>query len=642
MTTDAVTVQVTWDGKSDTITIVKVREGTDAIVGYLTNEAALIPADSAGTPTASLSTVGGTFKVYNGINDVTGSGVTYSVAATSNMTASIASTGIYTITGISADAGSVTFRAVVNGVTIDKVYSLAKSKQGATGATGSRGTVSLSRAVSGSSWSDTEANTAVSGAGYNTPINRDIVTLYNNAVSYSETRFFNGSAWITLDAYINGNLLVTGTVSSGALATGAVQTQHLAVSNSRNIVSNSAPGRGMSGWTIGYNSEGSPYTVGTLSDLTFCPSGAAAAWLKLNGGVGAGQFFDLINDSNGRQYPVKGNQRYELSGYISAHRCSVGVIVIWYDGAGNYIGEANGTAVNNNQNGNQTSIATFPRSTLFVTSPSNAARAKVGARATTSGAADPYIFLSMLYFGEANPSQTVYSPWSEGGSTYVTPSMIQTDNLSAISADVGYLTAGHLHGPVVSGGSFGTAYAWPAAGAGGGFHLSGSGLLIGNANTPGGSYVALDASGNLYSPKFTISGGNAIFSGTIEGTIVTADNIIDRSVSDSLLKTQHRTGNGTDHVTTDWAFSIANEQFVIIYPRIGSASNMDYAGAKCSIMTSTGGFIFDGASSVGAGYDIKIWRLPAGSYILRGESWETSYGFCYDQWTDFNVVFLKK
>jgi hypothetical protein len=69
---------------------------------------------------------------------------------------------------------------------------------------------------------------------------------------------------------------------------------------------------------------------------------------------------------------------------------------------------------------------------------------------------------------------------------------------------------------------------------------------------------------------------------------------------------------------------------------------MSYAAAKCSIMTSTGGFIFEGAGVVADDYSIKIWKLPAGSYVLRGESWETSYGTCYDQWTDFNVVFLKK
>lgn len=240
MSTDAVTVQVTWDGKTDSITIVKVREGVDSITGFLTNEAALVSADSAGTITTSLSTVGGTFKVFNGITDVTGASVTYTVASTSNMSATIASTGVYTITGLTADSGSVTFRAVYNGVTIDKVYSLTKSKAGSIGSNGSRGTVNLSRAITGSAWSDTEAATAISGAGYGTPINRDIVTLYNTSTSYSETRFYDTAApvgWKTLDAYINGNLLVAGTVSSGALSTGAVTAGKISVTNLASIKS---------------------------------------------------------------------------------------------------------------------------------------------------------------------------------------------------------------------------------------------------------------------------------------------------------------------------------------------------------------------------------------------------------------------
>lgn len=115
--------------------------GANAVSGLLTNESAVVAASSDGTVT-SLTNAGGTFKVWDGTTDKTGNAaVTYSVVADSatGITISIAATGIYTITGMSADTGSAVLRAVYNGVTIDKVYTIAKSRAGATGGTGAAG-----------------------------------------------------------------------------------------------------------------------------------------------------------------------------------------------------------------------------------------------------------------------------------------------------------------------------------------------------------------------------------------------------------------------------------------------------------------------------------------------------------------------
>lgn len=90
---------------------------------------------------------------------------------------------------------------------------------GGTGPTGSRGTVNL--AQSGfSSWSDAAANSLVSSSGYGSPIQGDIVTLYNS--SFSQTRFYSSGSWLVLTAYINGNLLVSGTLSASVITAGTV------------------------------------------------------------------------------------------------------------------------------------------------------------------------------------------------------------------------------------------------------------------------------------------------------------------------------------------------------------------------------------------------------------------------------------
>ena len=115
------------------ISISKSNAGTTSVTGLLTNEAATVSAATDGT-VASFANTGGTFKVFDGIVDKTGdAAVVYSINSSTGVTIEIAATGVYTISAMSADTGTATLRAVYNGITIDKVYSIAKSKTGAGG-----------------------------------------------------------------------------------------------------------------------------------------------------------------------------------------------------------------------------------------------------------------------------------------------------------------------------------------------------------------------------------------------------------------------------------------------------------------------------------------------------------------------------
>jgi Chaperone of endosialidase len=87
------------------------------------------------------------------------------------------------------------------------------------GRDGQRGNVDVVGTSSGS-WSDALANKAISDAGYSVPQNRDRVTL--TATGYAETRFYNNGAWLPIAAYINGNMLVNGTLSANALTGGTI------------------------------------------------------------------------------------------------------------------------------------------------------------------------------------------------------------------------------------------------------------------------------------------------------------------------------------------------------------------------------------------------------------------------------------
>jgi len=162
MTSDTVTVRALdsgGSGISDSITVVKVREGIDAVVGYLTNEAHTLPASDTGV-VSSYTGASGTFKVYYGAADVTTS-CTFSVQTNASaVTTTIGSTtGVYSVTaGIpnGTPVVTVTYRAsytspLGNTYTIDKTFTIAKSNAGTNGTNGTNGSNALLMSMSASS-----------------------------------------------------------------------------------------------------------------------------------------------------------------------------------------------------------------------------------------------------------------------------------------------------------------------------------------------------------------------------------------------------------------------------------------------------------------------------------------------------------
>lgn len=143
-----VVVTATLSGLTDTVTITQLRAGAkgdagnpgeDAIVGFLTNESITLGADTVGN-VGDFSKATGIFEVYDGLTRKTGSGVTYAKTAESGCTASInTTTGVYSVSAMSADTATATFTATYSSVTITKVLSLAKSKTGSKGDTGPAG-----------------------------------------------------------------------------------------------------------------------------------------------------------------------------------------------------------------------------------------------------------------------------------------------------------------------------------------------------------------------------------------------------------------------------------------------------------------------------------------------------------------------
>jgi hypothetical protein len=221
--TDSATIRISaTDGVtvfSDDVTIVKVREGIDSLNGLLTNESHTLPADSAGN-VISYSGAGGFFKVYQGVVDVSNVSTYSLVSNPAGLTVSLNTvTGQYAVTGAypaATDLTTITLRATFGTSTIDKVFTVAKSKSGSTGQRGSQ-TFYLALTGTTNFWSDAFATNSVTNATGSVTLN-DVVTQYNNSQNFSQTRFWDGSAWVVVNAVVDGNLLVTGSVGAAKMS----------------------------------------------------------------------------------------------------------------------------------------------------------------------------------------------------------------------------------------------------------------------------------------------------------------------------------------------------------------------------------------------------------------------------------------
>lgn len=140
---DQVRVRAEVGALFDEVTIVRVRNGAEAVTGFLSNEAHVLPANASGG-VLSYAGASGVFRAFYGADEVTSS-VTFSIVDNPQaltITGPAAGSGAYSITG-GFDAGevvaTVTFRAALGALTVDRVFSLTKSTQGATGAPGADG-----------------------------------------------------------------------------------------------------------------------------------------------------------------------------------------------------------------------------------------------------------------------------------------------------------------------------------------------------------------------------------------------------------------------------------------------------------------------------------------------------------------------
>ena len=116
-------------------------EDMETLVITLSNEAHTITTDKNGNG-GNFSDCETTVQVYNGTQDVTAQ-TAYTVTKSSGVTGAWDGTNHkYKVTALSTDNGYVDIKAVYNGISVVKRFTISKSKTGATGATGADGKTS--------------------------------------------------------------------------------------------------------------------------------------------------------------------------------------------------------------------------------------------------------------------------------------------------------------------------------------------------------------------------------------------------------------------------------------------------------------------------------------------------------------------
>ena len=151
-----------------------------------------------------------TFSVVEGTATLTGTGDTRTL----------------TFANMSSERVVVRATVVFNSVTYTANSTIVKVKDGAAGTNGANGTNgvdgrrgSVDLYVIGSAWSDSVANNAIlTNTGSAIKYAGDKVTIYNNA-GFAQTKYWDGISTWTTGQIINGNVLVSGTVTSNAIGT---------------------------------------------------------------------------------------------------------------------------------------------------------------------------------------------------------------------------------------------------------------------------------------------------------------------------------------------------------------------------------------------------------------------------------------
>ena len=330
-TNDSVTVTVTADTVSDTVTLVRVEEGSDALTIVNSNPAHTVPATNTGVVNSgNLTGSGTTIKVFEGATalDYDGSGATaghWTVSASQSPSSTLSTTSIsdsgndavvanYTSMATGTDNVVVTYTITgkrLNGesFSLQTSQSIAKSKTGTAGGAGVRGgsiftfEESTTSGISASDASDfagtldtgtaqAVAAAVIAAASDGTIRPNDRITVTDNSADKAGTRIYTGSATTSSGSVgtsdysslvvetFNGSVIVDGTLSASKLAADTTLTNNLNVGSNMKL---SSGGKFFSQNKTSFTDTDAGFYMDTTGDFH---AGDSASFIKFDASAG--------------------------------------------------------------------------------------------------------------------------------------------------------------------------------------------------------------------------------------------------------------------------------------------------------------------------------------------------------------------
>ncbi|MRI54062.1 hypothetical protein D8770_08865 [Methylobacterium sp. DB1607] len=241
---------------------------------------------------------------------------------------------------------------------------------------------------------------------------------------------------------IAGNTITAAKIQGGAigadqLAAGAVVTSKLAITGA-NTAFNPDLSQGTRGW-VRWDGWGTTdvaaLSVPSLS-TDWCPSGFTAVYISYTKAASAasGHAFGIratkINAAGTvTNYPVTENITYEISAFLSLHRCTGRLYIDWRGANGSYTGNTQSTLAGGGGVGGDQ--RTYPRVKQIVKAPAGSTGADIFFMAENISGDSPYIFVSGFMFAACPAGQTETSPYSPPSNTFIDGGNIFTNSLNA-------------------------------------------------------------------------------------------------------------------------------------------------------------------------------------------------------------------
>ncbi len=315
--------------------------------------------------------------------------------------------------------------------------------------------------------------------------------------------------------------IAAGAITADKLAAGSISTQALAVGTGGNYLTNSDLNAGLTGWAYEWSNEFASFGLSLRTD-TYAPLPGAIQIYQGNGNQGVEYGVGQVDAyGNFRYFPVKPGGWYELSVYYFGHRCTgVRPYLGVYDANGGLISYPSWGVFPAAQNFDpQKNLTNYQRFWGKTQMPANAAKIRVFFRmkGTQAGENDSYLWLTRMYFGEANPNQTEATPWSDGSATLISGGNIVSNAVTADKIAANAVTAGKIAANAVTAGTIAAGAVTAATIAGG--SITGDKLA---ANTIGADQIAANAitAKQLVLTDFSNMADNGWQTGTLDGWTV--------------------------------------------------------------------------------------------------------------------------